>query len=69
MLYQTYDAHCDLLALIRAFASAAGEVGSSSYAVGLLLSRHVSATYELIARAGLTHERPLMNSPAVCDLI
>jgi poly(3-hydroxybutyrate) depolymerase len=60
MLYQTYQVHCDMTAPLRAFAGSAlaafGEplAGFSSHP----LLRNLTAAYELIARAGLTHERP-----------
>ena len=58
MLYQAYQAQCDLLAPMRAFAGAASEIGIPPQAFGLRLPRDLTAVYELIARAGLTHERP-----------
>jgi poly(3-hydroxybutyrate) depolymerase len=60
MLYQAYQAHCDLIAPVRAFA-----VGMAASAARNVLGwadqpavRNLSAAYELIARAGLTHRRP-----------
>jgi poly(3-hydroxybutyrate) depolymerase len=59
MLYQAYQAHCDLVAPLRAFA---GSVAASA-ARSILgwpeqaAIRNLTAAYELIARAGLTHER------------
>ncbi len=59
MLYQAYQAHADAMVPVRAAA------GMSLKAVGFLngygetpFIRNLSAAYELIARAGLTHERP-----------
>src|SRR5882757_6776035 len=60
MLYQVYQAHTDIMIPVRAWA------GSALKAIGLPLVgvtdnavlRNLSAAYELIARAGLTHERP-----------
>jgi poly(3-hydroxybutyrate) depolymerase len=61
MLYQAYQAHCDIMGPVRAFASsAAGRLGGRlfSEAVGTPVLRNLSAAYELISRSGLTHERP-----------
>jgi poly(3-hydroxybutyrate) depolymerase len=61
MLYETYQAHSDVMGLVRTFARVAlGTIGRSALngapaAPGL---RNLSAAYELIARAGLTHVRP-----------
>jgi poly(3-hydroxybutyrate) depolymerase len=59
MLYQAYQAHCDIMGSVRALAGmavrAAGEAnGSADHAV----VRNLTAAYELVARAGLTHDRP-----------
>jgi poly(3-hydroxybutyrate) depolymerase len=61
MLYQAYQAHSDVMGLVRTFAQVAlGTVGRSALngAAGAGALRNLSAAYELIARAGLTHERP-----------
>src|SRR5712672_4234225 len=61
MLYQAYQVHCDIMAPLRALASsaAAGAIGEPLTGFsGHPLLRNVTATYELIARAGLTHHRP-----------
>jgi polyhydroxyalkanoate depolymerase len=59
MLYQAYQAHADIMVPVRALA------GMSLKAVGFLnghgetpFIRNLSAAYELIARATLTHKRP-----------
>ncbi len=60
MLYQAYQAHADLMAPLRAFAGlAAASLGErlNGAARPTMLS-NMTAAYELIARAGLTHERP-----------
>ena len=60
MLYEAYQAHSDLMAPIRSFAGlAAARLGQrlNGSARPTLLS-NLTAAYELIARAGLTHERP-----------
>ena len=60
MLYQAYQAHSDIMVPVRAFAGMALEHtrarlnGSSR----LLPLSNLTAAYELIARAGLTHVRP-----------
>src|SRR5215467_7329293 len=60
MLYQAYQAHADIMGPVRKFAGiAARAVGErlSGAARPTVLS-NLTAAYELIARAGLTHERP-----------
>ena len=60
MLYQAYQAHADIMVPVRRLASMAAK------AVGERLNgsprpsplSNLSAAYELIARAGLTHDRP-----------
>jgi poly(3-hydroxybutyrate) depolymerase len=60
MLYQAYQAHCDIMGPLRTLA------GRAAMAVGVPLTgltdnallRNLTAVYELIARAGLTHARP-----------
>jgi poly(3-hydroxybutyrate) depolymerase len=59
MLYQAYQAHCDLIAPLRVFAGILAN--ASPHPFGLsehVLARNLTAAYEIIARAGLTHERP-----------
>src|SRR5262245_49236111 len=60
MLYQVYQAHCDLMEPVRALAGVMAGGGGNPLA-GLAdhaLVRNLTAAYEIIARAGLTHERP-----------
>jgi polyhydroxyalkanoate depolymerase len=58
MLYQAYQAHSDIMVAVRSLAAfAANAVGPPSPASNGLI-RNLSAAYELIARAGLTHSRP-----------
>ena len=60
MLYQAYQAHSDIMVPVRAFAGmAAKTVGTklNGSARPSALS-NLTAAYELIARAGLTHARP-----------
>jgi poly(3-hydroxybutyrate) depolymerase len=60
MLYQAYQAHSDIMIPVRKWA------GTALRALGQPLAgvadnpvlRNLTAAYELIARAGLTHERP-----------
>jgi poly-beta-hydroxyalkanoate depolymerase len=60
MLYQAYQAHADIMVPVRRLAGmAAKSVGErlNGSARPTMLS-NLTAAYELIARAGLTHERP-----------
>src|SRR5258708_14776960 len=56
MLYQAYQADSDIMVPVRRLAASANK------AIGQPLTgttlRNLTAAYELIARAGLTHERP-----------
>src|SRR5580704_10640217 len=59
MLYAAYQAHSDMMAAVRAFAGMAAQFGSAGAGMpGYGAVRNVTAAYELIARAGLTHSRP-----------
>jgi len=60
MLYQAYQAHSDFLDPLRQFASlAAGTVGARlNGAARPSMLGNMSAAYELLARARLTHTRP-----------
>ena len=67
MLYQAYQAQSDLMAPVKAFARMALQVMNGPYA-GLgenALVRNLSAAYEMIDRAGLTHTRPPYNIKSV----
>ena len=60
MLYQAYQAHSDIMVPVRAFAGEAlksigARLNGSSRPSGL---SNLTAAYELITRAGLTHTRP-----------
>jgi polyhydroxyalkanoate depolymerase len=58
MLYQAYQAHSDIMVAVRTLAVfAANTIGPPSPAKNGII-RNLSAAYELIARAGLTHSRP-----------
>ncbi|MGP0104019.1 MAG: polyhydroxyalkanoate depolymerase, partial [Rhodoblastus sp.] len=60
MLYQAYQAHSDLLATVKAFASLALEALEGPFPAfnENILIRNLSAAYEMVNRAGLTHARP-----------
>src|SRR5262249_1278994 len=60
MLYQAYQAHCDVMVPVRALAGLAAGVGEPPVAClpRSVLVRNLTAAYEIIARAGLTHVRP-----------
>ena len=58
MLYQAYQAHSDIMVAMRTLAAfAANTIGPPSPGKNGVI-RNLSAAYELIARAGLTHSRP-----------
>src|SRR5262245_10478160 len=60
MLYEAYQAHADIMGPVRAFAGiAARAVGAKlNGAARPTVLSNLTAAYELIARAGLTHVRP-----------
>ena len=60
MLYQAYQVQTDMMAPVRAFARLArqGFVQVDPRVGGIPALRHLSAGYEMLSRAGLTHERP-----------
>ena len=60
MLYQAYQAHSDIMIPVRKWAAAALHTLGQSLAgiTDNAALRNLSAAYELIARAGLTHARP-----------
>jgi poly(3-hydroxybutyrate) depolymerase len=59
MLYQAYQAHSDIMVPIRALAGMAATMGQPPNGFSdLPFISNLTAAYELIARAGLTHERP-----------
>jgi poly(3-hydroxybutyrate) depolymerase len=57
MLYFAYQTQSDVMAPVRAWASMALAAGPQPL-LGDDVTRNLSAAYELIARAGLTHTRP-----------
>jgi len=60
MLYQAYQAHSDIMVPVRAWAGRALQVmnGKRLGIADNSVLRNLTAAYELIARAGLTHARP-----------
>jgi polyhydroxyalkanoate depolymerase len=60
MLYQAYQAHSDIMVLVRALANMAASSVGARLNGSLRPSplSNLTAAYELIARAGLTHARP-----------
>lgn len=59
MLYLAYQTHSDIMVPVRAFAEA-GLAALTPWAASedLKVLRNLTAAYELITRAGLTHKRP-----------
>ncbi len=58
MLYLAYQLQTDLMVPIRAWASMAVNAGASPQLADHPAMRNLSAVYELISRASLTHTRP-----------
>jgi poly-beta-hydroxyalkanoate depolymerase len=59
MLYLAYQAHSDMVEPAKSMArSSLAMLGAFGSAANVPLMRNLSAAYELIARAGLTHVRP-----------
>jgi poly(3-hydroxybutyrate) depolymerase len=60
MLYQAYQAHSDIMVPVRALANMAASSVGARLNGSLRPSplSNLTAAYELIARAGLTHARP-----------
>jgi poly(3-hydroxybutyrate) depolymerase len=58
MLYLAYQTQSDMMAPIRAWASMAMARGDQPLFAENSVMRNLTAAYELIARAGLTHTRP-----------
>jgi polyhydroxyalkanoate depolymerase len=57
MLYQAYQAHSDIMVPVRALAGMA-MAASGWRPVDNTVLRNLTAAYELIARSGLSHQRP-----------
>src|SRR5271155_3870042 len=58
MLYLAYQLQTDIMTPVRAWANMAAHSGGPPLLGGLPTMRNLTAVYELIARAGLTHTRP-----------
>ena len=58
MLYLAYQTHSDMMAPVRAWAAVALAAGGSPRVGESNILRNLTAAYELISRAGLTHTRP-----------
>ncbi|MGC2690434.1 MAG: polyhydroxyalkanoate depolymerase, partial [Pseudolabrys sp.] len=60
MLYQAYQAHADIMGPVRKFAGIAARAAGVKLngAASPTVLSNLTAAYELIARAGLSHERP-----------
>ena len=58
MLYQAYQAHNDVMGPVRALAGFAAQTIGRSMGVEQGAIRNLTAAYELISRARLTHTRP-----------
>src|SRR5258708_30174353 len=64
MLYQAYQAHSDIMVPVRTWAGMALQAFGPMDAFGPMngfsgpVVKNLTAAYELIARAGLTHVRP-----------
>jgi hypothetical protein len=64
MLYQAYQAHSDIMVPVRAFAGAALHAFGPLNGFSAPALKNLTAAYELIARAGLTHvRRPTPSRP------
>ena len=58
MLYLAYQLQTDIMIPVRAWATMAAKAGGPAHLAGDPGMRNLTAVYELIARAGLTHTRP-----------
>src|SRR2546421_1741097 len=65
MLYQAYQAHSDIMVPVRAWAGAALNAFAPMNGFSRPAVKNLTAAYELIARAGLTHVRPSCGIDAV----
>jgi polyhydroxyalkanoate depolymerase len=65
MLYLAYQLQSDIMAPVRTWASMAISAGGPPLLADTPPMRNLSAVYELIARAGLTHTRPAFGIPSV----
>src|SRR5580700_2523076 len=58
MLYVAYQMHTDIMVPVRTWAGMVANSGGSPLLANHPAMRNLTAVYELIARAGLTHTRP-----------
>src|SRR4029077_3906493 len=58
MLYVAYQLHSDIMVPVRTWAGMAANSGGAPLLADHPAMRNLTAVYELIARAGLTHTRP-----------
>src|SRR3954468_1351396 len=58
MLYQAYQTHSDIMAPVRSWAGMAMHVFAQMNGFSPPAIKNLTAAYELISRAGLTHVRP-----------
>ena len=65
MLYLAYQTQSDMMAPIRAWATMAHAAGGQPLLGESDVLRNMTAAYELISRAGLTHTRPPFGIPHV----
>jgi poly(3-hydroxybutyrate) depolymerase len=65
MLYQAYQAHADFMVPVRTMAGLAVAALGPQPTANAGVIRNLTAAYELIARAGLTHDRPPFDIPTV----
>jgi len=65
MLYQAYQAHSDIMVPVRAWAGAALHAFAPMNGFSGPGIKNLTAAYELIARAGLTHVRPAFGIDSV----
>jgi poly(3-hydroxybutyrate) depolymerase len=65
MLYLAYQTHSDVMVPVRAWASMAAAAAGQPLVSDNPAVRNLTAAYELIARAGLTHTRPPFGIGAV----
>jgi polyhydroxyalkanoate depolymerase len=65
MLYLAYQTQSDIMVPVRAWAAMALASGGSSLLAENSATRNLTAAYELIARAGLSHTRPAFGIASV----
>jgi poly(3-hydroxybutyrate) depolymerase len=65
MLYVAYQLHSDIMVPVRTWASMVASAGGARLLADQPSMRNLTAVYELIARAGLTHIRPAFGIDSV----